>query len=264
VIISILNFTNGKIKDADLQSCIRAINSQIAEDFEPYWSFGARLRLEGKTGTKPSKSSLPDLRGDAVLYLWDGEDVDDALGYHDTNQSGIPYGFVFTELSKKLGENWTVTLSHEALELVGDAQANLLVQGPHPAHPDQTVFHWFEMCDAVQAETYEVDGVEVSNFVLPLYFTADDQTGGRNDFLSRPYKGKTLRSFGINPGGYVGFFNPKTNDHETFAHKADATAAKRLEIKRKARSGRGSLRKASLSASRKGDAKALTRLRRAP
>jgi hypothetical protein len=263
VIISILNFTNGKIKDADLQSCIRAINRQIAEDFEPYWSFGAQLRLEGRTGTKPSKTALPDLRGDAVLYLWDEVDVDDALGYHDSNQRGIPFGFVFTELSKKLGESWTVTLSHEALELVGDAQANLLVQGPHPAHPDQTVFHWFEMCDAVQAETYQIDGVEVSNFVLPLYFTADEQPGGRNDFLSRPHDGKSLRSFGINPGGYVGFFNPKTNDHETFAHKGDARAAKRLAVKRAARSGRGNIRKVSVSVPRPGNAKALARVRRA-
>ena len=41
------------------------------------------------------------------------------------------------------------------------------------------------MCDAVQAETYEIDEVDVSNFVLPLYFTGGDELGGRNDFLSR-------------------------------------------------------------------------------
>jgi hypothetical protein len=262
MIISIFNFTNGKIKDEELQCAIRAINRQIGEDFEPYWSFGAQLRLEGKAGSKPSKTDLSDMRGDAVLYLWDKTDVEDALGYHEANQRGIPYGFVFTELSKQLGESWTVTLSHEALELVGDAQANLLVQGPHPAHPDQVVFHWFEMCDAVQAESYSIDGVGVSNFVLPLYFTEDEQASGRNDFLGRSVKGKTLRSFGLNPGGYIGFFNPATNNHETFAQKGDVKAAKRLAAKRDARTGRGSLRKESMDASRVA-AEKLTRVRRA-
>ena len=43
------------------------------------------------------------MRGDAVIYLWDKVDVEDALGYHERNHRGIPFGFVFTELSKKLG-----------------------------------------------------------------------------------------------------------------------------------------------------------------
>ena len=70
------------------------------------------------------------------------------------------------------------------------------------------VFHWYEMCDAVQAETYKVLGVEVPNFVLPLYFTGGEELRGRNDYLGRANNSKTLISFGVNPGGYVGFFNP--------------------------------------------------------
>lgn len=239
MIISIVNRSNS-ILDADLQRVVRAINRQIAEDFEPYWSFGATLRLEGKVGTRPDKESLADLRGDAVIYLWDEVDMDDALGYHDANSYGIPYGFVFTKLSKKLNENWTVTLSHEALELLGDAQGNLLVQGPHPDKPNMEVFHWFEMCDAVQGQIYELDGVQVANFVLPLYFTKEEQEGGRNDFLGLvDKKGKGLDSFGVAPGGYVGFFNPKTRQHEQWSAPADKDARKRLKIKNQATFGRG-------------------------
>ena len=231
MITSVINHTNGQISDEELEFTIRAINRQIAEDFEPYWSMGAKLRLEGRSQTKPSKETLADMRGDAVIYMWNETDVEDALGYHDQNNRGIPYGFVFTELSAKLGENWTVTLSHEALELIADPEANLLVQGPHPAKPKLAVFHWYEMCDAVQAETYKTDEVELSNFVLPLYFTGGDELGGRNDFLSRAHDGKTLKSFGINPGGYVGFFNPETGDYETFAMKGDKKAQERLKYK---------------------------------
>jgi hypothetical protein len=233
MIISIINHTNGEISDEELQTAIRAINCQITEDFEPYWSLGAQLRLEGKSGNRPSKQSLADMRGDAVIYMWNETDVEGALGYHDRNNRGIPFGFVFTRLAAEIGESWTVTLSHEALELIADPEVNLLVQGPHPADPDKIVFHWYEMCDAVQAEVYKIDGVEVSNFVLPLYFTGGDELGGRNDFLGRRHSNKALQSFQINPGGYVGFFNPETNEHETFSMRGDEVAARRMAIKQR-------------------------------
>jgi hypothetical protein len=101
------------------------------------------------------------------------------------------------------------------------------------------------MCDAVQAEKYEIDGVQVSNFVLPLYFTGTrdtDEVGARNDFLGRSYGGQTLRSFGINPGGYVGFFDPETGGHETFSIRGDAVAAERMAMKAKAKEARRSIR----------------------
>jgi hypothetical protein len=242
MLISLVNHTNGKVKDEDVQTAIRAINRQLLFDFGPFWHTRAEMRLEGPAGEKPSKVKLAELRGDAVIYLWDSVDVDDAIGYHESNARGIPFGFVFTELSKQLDEPWSVTLSHEALELVGDPEVNLLVAGPHPGNPDQEVFHWYEMCDAVQNESYKIDGVVVSNFLLPLYFTPDPEVGGRNDFLGRKYKGTTLPSFGINPGGYVGFYNPESGEHETFSLKADKTAEKRLALKAKAAITRRSLR----------------------
>ncbi len=240
MVISVINHASAKISDAELQPVLRALNRQIEGDFAPYWSLGATLRLEGRSGQQPSKQSLADMRGDAVLYLWDKVDVDDALGYHETNNRGIPYGFVFTELSKEMGEHWSVTLSHEALELIGDPEVNLLVMGPHPKDPGRDVFHWYEMCDAVQAETYEIDGVAVSNFVLPLYFTGSEEAGGRNDFLGKTHNGRTLRSFGINPGGYVGFYDPERQDMDTV--DADQKAARRREIKSRGRGARRGIR----------------------
>jgi hypothetical protein len=231
MIISVVNHTHGKISDADLHVALRAINRQIACDFAPYWHITAALRLEGGSQAKPSKKQLTDMRGDAIMYLWDGSDADDALGYHEQTELGVPYGFVFTDLAKQLHENWTVMLSHEALELIGDPQVNLLVQGPHPGNRRKVVFHWHEMCDAVQAETYKVDGVEVSNFVLPLYFTGGDENGSRNDFLGTKHGGKLLQSFGINPGGYIGFFNPATGEHQTVSLPEDKEAARRLKVK---------------------------------
>lgn len=106
MIISVINHTNGKLSDEEVQGAIRAINRQIKEDFEPYWSLGATLRLEGKAGAKPKPQEPADLRGDAIIYLWDKTNVANALGYHDRNNRGIPFGFVFTDLSASLGESW--------------------------------------------------------------------------------------------------------------------------------------------------------------
>jgi hypothetical protein len=242
MLISIVNHTSGKLTDAQVQDAVRAINAQIVHDFKPYWHIHAELRLEGSIGKDPDDEGLPELRGDAIIYLWDEANADDALGFHETNAGGVPFGFVFTELSKELGESWTVTLSHEALELIGDPEANLLVAGAHPGDPKKEVFHWYEMCDAVQDETYKVGGVEVSNFLLPLYFTSNNEIGGRNDFLGARKGRPPLQSFGIAKGGYIGFYNPETREHETHALKGDQRAKERARIKARATMTRRSKR----------------------
>lgn len=227
MIISIINLTAGKIKDSELQKVIRAINRQIHEDFAPHWHRYATLRLEGHITDKPKKNDLVNIRGDAVIYLWDKVEGNDAVGYHDINDGGIPFGFVFLEVANEIGEPWSVTLSHECLELIGDPEINLLVAGPHPDRKQRRqVFHWYEMCDAVQDDKYEIDGILVSNFVLPLYFTKGDEYKGRNDFM-----GTNLKSFGVNPGGYSGFYDPRSRRSGSF--EKDERARKRMKIKTK-------------------------------
>jgi len=229
MLISVINFTRGKISDEELQCNVRAVNRQIAEDFASYWSMGAQLRVDGRSVDQPDAATFADLRGDAILYVTDKANMPGALGFHDVNFSGVPFGFVFTDFPPEFGP-WSVTLSHEALELIADPEVNLLVIGPHPdPNEDRDVFVWYEMCDAVQSESYKIDGVDVSNFVLPLYFTgtrSTDEPGARNDFLGRE---PLLKSFSVKPGGYAGFFDPQTGKMETFA--ADKKAKARLEAK---------------------------------
>lgn len=224
--ISVVNRTR-TISDLELHRVVRAINRQIAEDFAPYWAFGGVLRVEGPARGRIDSNALLEMRGDAVLYLLDSATSDDALGYHDRNMQGVPYGFVYLDLCAQLGDPWSVTLSHEALELVADPQCNLLVKGPHPRDrglPD--VYHYFEMCDAVQAQVYEIDGVPVSNFVLPAYFSPNESEGSRKDF-----SGTGLRSFGVNPGGYIGFFDPSKSGGSDDTYWADAYSEQRYAIK---------------------------------
>ena len=238
MIISLINHSR-VITDEQVQEVIRAINRQLKEDFEPYWSFSATLRLEGPIGQRPSLSKFGDMRGDAVLYLVDGVNSLGATGWHLANYGDIPYGIVFLGLCAKVKEAWSITLSHEALELVGDPMCNLLVQGNDPLDRRRRVFHLFEMCDAVQAESYSTEGVALSNFVLPSYFSLGEQPGRRNDFPGRCYKGKTLASFGMNPGGYLNIFDPKTGNWEQPVYEDDKEARRRRKLKSQVKAGRG-------------------------
>ncbi len=50
MLISVVNHTAGKLTDEKVQEGVRAVNRQIAHDFNPYWHLGAELRLEGALG----------------------------------------------------------------------------------------------------------------------------------------------------------------------------------------------------------------------
>lgn len=248
MIISVINMADPFVSDADLHSRIRAVNRQLTYDFAPYWGFTAQLRLEGKTGRKKHGFDQADMRGDAVLYVRKPVRPSADDGFHTAHFRGIPYGIVYLDLSDELKEDWSVTLSHEALELVGDPELNLLVRGPHPT-AKREVFHWFEMCDAVQNESYTIDGISVSNFVLPLYFTSGDELGGRNDFLgtktgtTAAKPGQSLKSFSANPGGYITFFDPKDNTDKDWSPPKSKKSKQRLEAKKVLEVGRGHRRR---------------------
>jgi hypothetical protein len=53
---------------------------------------------------------------------------------------------------------------------------------------------------------------------------------------------ESASAIGVNPGGFVGFFNPETGDHETFSAKGDVKAKRRMEIKLRAKAARRAIR----------------------
>lgn len=238
MLISIVNRTRA-LADRDVLLAIRAINRQLAEDFEPHWHFGGRLRLDGtdrEAGQheRPAHGGPLAPGGDGVVYLMDAPTVGGAEGMHDLAQ-GRPCGFVFLDVCRSVDDPWQVTLSHEVLELVGDPLASLLVQGPHPEDHAHLVFHQFELCDAVQDEKYEIDGVPVSNFLLPAYFMRKDGDGLRTDFLGRAKRGDALPAFGLTAGGYLCFWDAMRHGDKwhPYFRPDDQRAKRRFEAKHK-------------------------------
>jgi hypothetical protein len=225
--ISIINFS-ANLDDQQVQDVIRAINRQITEDYLPVWGHGRILRMHAPTFDVADEDTLAEdpVRGDSVIYLVDEATLEGALGFHSLNALEVPFGFVFTEF----GDDWTVTLSHEALELITDPTANILVPGPDPRDPEnqeKVVLHAYESCDAVERTSYEIDGIRVSNFVTPTYFSPGDAAGTRNDFL-----GVGVSSFGATPDSHVAFFDLDAGEWVTFF--GDAPQLMAVQVRRAA------------------------------
>ena len=185
----------------------------------PAWGSAYLMRLHGAIFDPADADTLTEdpVRGEAVIYLVDEQTLPGALGYHDLNSRAIPVGFVFVLDT----DDWTVTLSHEALELIIDPTVNIFVPGPDPRDINNLVLHTYEVCDAVERTTYSIDGVVVSNFVTSAYFTISDEPGTRNDFL-----GVGVPSFGVTPGSHLAFFDLSTGSFVTVFGRADPQASR--------------------------------------
>jgi hypothetical protein len=206
--ISVLNFST-LISDAEAQEVIRVVNRQVNEDFAPIWGISRDMKLHASEFDPKNSASLTEepVKGDSVMYLVNKGTLAGALGYHDLNGWGVPVGFVFlSDGDGNLNPGWTTTLSHEVLELIADPTANVLVPGPDPRDPENMVLHAYESCDAVERFSYNIDGIDVSNFVTPSYFSETDEPGTRNDFL-----GLGVKSFDALMDCHLAFYDLATS-----------------------------------------------------
>lgn len=189
-----------QIPKNEFHAAILALRRQCNEDFQPEWNTPCVLR-----SAAPNIKVQAPIEGihDAIIYVGDQSQdpntgIDNALGYHSANHSGIPYGFVYMDVVQAFNEVWTTTLSHEILELLADPSAIMTVSGPspkdgHPVHFD------LEVCDPTQGDSYDIDGTPVSNFVTRKYFGIAGGSSQTN-FLNLK-----LKPFGVRPQGYFQF-----------------------------------------------------------
>lgn len=132
---------------------------------------------------------------DCTLIFADDSDQAGALGYHD-DPAGSPRGFVFVRDAQRSGRHVATVASHELGELLADPWCNLLVPTPRGR------LVALEVCDPVQASTFDVQGLPMSNFVLPSWF---GEGPAPYDYL------RTLASpFQIGHGGYAIVLDPAT------------------------------------------------------
>jgi hypothetical protein len=126
------------------------------------------------------------------VYLLDDADTAGALGYHDEDEHGVPYGKVFTKISLQYGSVSSV-LSHEVIELFLDPPCNRFAIDFNTG-----VLYAVEGGDPVENDSYDAGGIEVSNFIMPAWFDLTPQAGDHFDWL-----GKLTAPFTMTKGGYL-------------------------------------------------------------
>ncbi len=152
--------------------------------FLPVWGYPVKLY----NTTKPKATDWQ------FYYLDNAADVSkDIDGYHDLTRHGRPISFVFVESVLENREPISLTASHELFEMVIDPIANMWAEGTRGRE------YAYEMCDAVEEDTFLVDGLEMSNFVYPTWFEPfKHPRGTKYDHL-----GLLKAPFSMTKGGYL-------------------------------------------------------------
>jgi hypothetical protein len=204
-VVLVSNSTRADITPEWLAKVAAAVDRQLKEHFCPDYGLAAWTCTTDTTQPGPRVS------------IWDTSDQAGAAGYHFVEPDGTPAGKVFAE-----GESLdavSVTISHEVLELVGDLDTErfrLALDG---------VAYAEEACDAVEDVTYQIDGVTVSDYVLPDWYDAEspgpwDREGKLTSPLSKTIGGYTIQL----RGAKVATDPPEMAATPKKAHPASRTA----------------------------------------
>ncbi len=221
----IVNASN-VVSDAAAEAKVRPLQTQIDRDFLPAWGDRAEaVKLQFAT-----LRDIPHLDPTAWAIFLNKHSVEPgALGWHD-DQDGRVFSRVFVGDCIRMGLDWGVTLSHEALEMMVDPDIRRVWR----LRDGRLVP--LEVCDAVEADdlAYIVEGHAMSNFVLPSYFST--ATASTYDFRGR------LRAPApaLAPGGYMSVFADGTWP-QIYAHKADGLVSRRAMLPGQRRQARARL-----------------------
>jgi hypothetical protein len=127
------------------------------------------------------------------LLIMDDATIPDAEGWHEVGPNGEPRGFAAVKTTILDGDNPQETISHEFAEMLVDPWCNRTSPGP-----SRLVWESVEICDAVEATGFLLNGVLMSNFILPTWFMRRPPIGVRFDLL-----GVLTGPFTVGHGGYI-------------------------------------------------------------
>ena len=133
------------------------------------------------------------MKGAWAMVFLDDADQPGALAYHNLTPDGLPQSKVFVKTTLENNDLVSVSASHELVEMLVDPAINLMTTGPDP----KTIYA-YESADLVEALSFPVNGIAMSDFVYPAYFEAFHKPGSvQFDRLK-----KVKKPFQILSGGY--------------------------------------------------------------
>ena len=112
--LPVIAITNAStcLNNAQVEAVLPSLQKQVSNDIKAYWEIECTL-----TFLPPEQ---PLTAGWWQIVIVDNPDQAGALGYHEMTSTGTPLGKVFAGLDMQCGSSWTVTLSHELLEMLAD------------------------------------------------------------------------------------------------------------------------------------------------
>jgi hypothetical protein len=202
-----------EITTGNLMRVAAAVQKQVTRDFAPLWGLRAVVDAFEELKDVPSDYHPVVLFGDPDELIGRLEfeigDVNAArlVEQFEGNRLGGIHLNAFTRQPFALiavSDEWSVTASHECLEMLADPFGNRLVAAPHPTNPDERVRYLLEVCDPCQAICYPVNGIQVSDFYTPRYFDPV-----RNPAAFYSFTGALQRPLDLIDGGYITWIDPR-------------------------------------------------------
>jgi hypothetical protein len=203
----------------DFDLLIASMQAYVDQYVAPVWGTPAKL-----------VKSTDFIKGAWAMVFLDDADQPGALAYHDLTPDGLPESKVFVKTTLDDHELVSVSASHELVEMLVDPAINLMTTGP-----DARVVYAYESADPVEALSFPVKGIQMSDFVYPSYFEDFHKAGAvRFDQLN-----KVNKPFQILAGGYqIIFKNGKWS-------QVFGSAAKKKRFAREDRRGHRSEQRAA-------------------
>jgi hypothetical protein len=212
--VALVSMTSG-VSARDLLQVGAAVQKQVARDFAPAWGLPATVDVFADLTSVPSDYHPVVVFGDGdelagllepqigseiagrLLGLFESGDLS---GVHLNAFTRQPFALI------EASDAWSVTVSHEILELIADPFGNRLVAAAHPTEPGQRVKYLVEICDPCQSRWYPVNGVPVSDFYTQRYFDPVRVDGVRYSFT-----GALEFPLQVLDGGYVTWIDPASS-----------------------------------------------------
>jgi hypothetical protein len=185
---------SASISASALNRTAAALQKQVTRDYTPIWKVIA---------TVSAFSTLDDLpNGYWPVIVMDDIHTSGAAGVHQ-DKNGQPYALV------QSGASWSLTASHETLEMLTDPFGNRLVSGHSPKRGQGRVEFLVEVCDPSEdaSYAYTANGVTVSDFITPAFYDPVTSPTVRYSFTGAIKAPRTILK-----GGYMSWHDP-ISDH---------------------------------------------------
>jgi hypothetical protein len=179
---------------SDVARVAAALQRQAVRDFDPIWNLPATV------------DAFPRLEDVPVSYwpmiVETDIDTPGAAGVHE-DKDGQPFALI------AMSDSWSLTASHEMLEMLADPFGKRLVSGRSPKRDQGRVEFLVEVCDPSEAAEfgYTVNDILVSDFYTPRFFDPH-----RADGVRYSVTGAITRPREILRGGYISWHDP-VSDH---------------------------------------------------